>query len=218
VFLKCWKRILIAYHRITTTHSRVYDSYHSLRCRTQVRAALSFLAFWLQDYIEKRTNDTDYENNSTNREDEKKKEEETITTSGLYVSLRDRVHKNEHNIFYCSLQALLYTLCFKTKSILNEPDGIEFLQDLNLTAILSCSLNPLSRCLRDVALEFQSLAVHVGWSSTLVEFLKHVVLTTELKNEEEKDEEKKSIAFDEFFPFDPYLLPKSGEMYVRLSL
>ena len=51
-----------------------------------------------------------------------------------------------------------------------------------------------------------------------MEFLKHVVLTTELKNEEEKDEEKKSIAFDEFFPFDPYLLPKSGEMYVRLSL
>ena len=181
-----------------------------------VRAALSFLAFWLRDYIEKRTNDTDYENNST----DEKKEEESITTSGLYVTRRDHVQKNEHNIFYCSLQALLYTLCFKTKSILSEPDGIAFLQDLNLTAILSCSLNPLSRCLRDVALEFQSLAVHVGWSSTLVEFLKHVVLTTESKNEEdeEKDEEKKSIAFDEFFPFDPYLLPKSGEMYVTQGI
>ena len=53
-----------------------------------------------------------------------------------------------------------------------------------------------------------------------MEFLKHVVLTTESKNEEdeEKDEEKKSIAFDEFFPFDPYLLPKSGEMYVTQGI
>jgi hypothetical protein len=34
----------------------------------------------------------------------------------------------------------------------------------------------------------------------------------------DEEEKKKNIAFDKFFPFDPYLLPKSGEMYVHQGI
>ena len=181
--------------------------------------------------IDTELNDDDYD--TINSTEEKKKEDKIMTRSGLYVTRRDRVHTNRHNTFYCAVQALLYTLCFKTKAILSESDGISFLQELNLSTLLSSSLNPLSRCLPDVVLEFQSLAIHVGWSTSLVEVLKRTVLpsnsattTTKSKRKEKKEEEedahdqeeektKKSIAFDTFFPFDPYLLPKSGQTYIH---
>ncbi|KAH9302628.1 hypothetical protein KI387_014211, partial [Taxus chinensis] len=114
-----------------------------------------------------------------------------------------------HGVFYSACQAIMYVLCFRLKSLIDDPKQRLLIEALPLKEILEHKLNPLKVCLPSVVEEFlrQVKAVH------LFDVSQFITANNMLETNESK-------AFggverlDMFFPFDPYLL-KESDRFVR---
>jgi RNA polymerase I-specific transcription initiation factor RRN3 len=134
-------------------------------------------------------------------------------------------------IFYATVQAVAYIICFKGERILGNADGLEFLQQWNWdTLIFSNDLDPLRYCLYTIRIEFIKVIKRMDLIPKL-SVKPNKYLTGSLGDYESGDEDTMCGAsgaggatssdnpLDSFFPFDPYLLRRSSRyinnIYVR---
>ncbi|KAI5067231.1 hypothetical protein GOP47_0017759 [Adiantum capillus-veneris] len=114
-----------------------------------------------------------------------------------------------HGVLYSACQAVMYVLCFRMKTLLDDLDAREMLYKLPLDDLLRHSLNPLKLCLRSVVDEFlkQATAAHL--------------VNANLSSEVNRNIDALELntfgginRLDMFFPFDPYLLRQS-DRFIR---
>ena len=116
---------------------------------------------------------------------------------------------SKHGPFYSTCQALFYVFVYHYKYLLEAPDGIEFIKSLNFIRIVTSKLNPLKYCVNTVVNMFARITrmYEIVFCYSVIERNNRNVL--------------KELAFGTnvtlnqiqmFFPFDPYMLPKSGKL------
>uniref|UniRef100_A0A1A8BUZ5 RRN3 RNA polymerase I transcription factor homolog n=1 Tax=Nothobranchius kadleci TaxID=1051664 RepID=A0A1A8BUZ5_NOTKA len=121
-----------------------------------------------------------------------------------------------HGPFYAACQAVFYTLIFRHRAILeaNMKKGLEYLQGLNLERVVMCQLNPLKVCLPSVTTMFAAFTrkYQVVFCYTIIERNNRQVLPV-VRSSAGGDGVSTNInPLDSFFPFDPYLLKRSGQL------
>ncbi|XP_029722656.2 RNA polymerase I-specific transcription initiation factor RRN3 [Aedes albopictus] len=130
-----------------------------------------------------------------------------------YIQRMDSMHYNQslkaHMVFYSVCQAIFYVVAFRSKQLTSSAKNLTFLQTLQLSSIVTCHLNPLRVCLPAVATAFAGVtrAHQLAYCHTILERNARRKLATVYKNESQTPEE----CLDTFFPFDPYMLKKSGK-------
>lgn len=114
-----------------------------------------------------------------------------------------------HLVFYAVCQAIFYVVAFRSKQLTSNPKNLAFMQTLQLSSIVTCHLNPLRVCLPAVATAFAGVtrAHQLAYCHTILERNARRKLAIVYKNGAQTPEE----CLDTFFPFDPYLLKKSGK-------
>ncbi|XP_058451727.1 RNA polymerase I-specific transcription initiation factor RRN3 [Malaya genurostris] len=114
-----------------------------------------------------------------------------------------------HMVFYSVCQAIFYVVAFRSKHLTASSKNLVFLQSLQLSSIVTSHLNPLRVCLPPVATAFAGVtrAHQLAYCHTILERNARRKLATVYKNEAQTPEE----CLDTFFPFDPYMLKKSGQ-------
>lgn len=130
-----------------------------------------------------------------------------------YIQRTDSMQYNQslraHMVFYSVCQAIFYIVAFRSKQLTSSAKNLTFLQTLQLFTITTCQLNPLRVCLPAVATAFAGVtrAHQLAYCHTILERNARRKLATVYKNESQTPEE----CLDTFFPFDPYMLKKSGK-------
>ncbi|KAL5556349.1 hypothetical protein UlMin_038585 [Ulmus minor] len=118
------------------------------------------------------------------------------------------INPEAHRIFYSCCQAIMYVLCFRMRSMMEDFRFKSQLKD-KLNIILSHNLSPLKVCLPSIVMEFLRQAKAACLFTTDEKF-----------NFDDYLESENSRAFggverlDMFFPFDPCLLRKS-DSFIR---
>lgn len=127
----------------------------------------------------------------------------------LTGSSKNLPDSNYHGTFYAISQVVFYVIAFRHKEIVELKDGLSFLQSLNLERLVTCSLNPLKVCLPSVVTNFASVArnYQIAYCYTVIE--KNNRMRLPIASETGAVYSSFST-LDTFFPFDPYLLKKSG--------
>ncbi|XP_066907674.1 RNA polymerase I-specific transcription initiation factor RRN3 [Halyomorpha halys] len=115
-----------------------------------------------------------------------------------------------HSVFYTTCQALFYIIAFRHKDLV-ENKGLLHLQNLGLSKIVTCRLNPLRYCLPVVVSNFASIArsYQLAYCYTIIERNSRNVLPVEYRDTTGCISPFSPVHFDSFFPFDPYHLKKS---------
>ncbi|CAB4288004.1 unnamed protein product [Prunus armeniaca] len=127
-----------------------------------------------------------------------------------YVEMQDdEINPEAHRIFYSGCQAIMYLLCFRMRSVMDDPQLKPWLVRLPLESILNNKLSPLKVCLPSIVLEFLLQAKAARLFMTSEKFNFDDYLESELSREFGGRER-----LDMFFPFDPCLLKKS-DSYIR---
>ncbi|XP_021804526.1 RNA polymerase I-specific transcription initiation factor RRN3-like isoform X2 [Prunus avium] len=127
-----------------------------------------------------------------------------------YVKMQDNViNPKAHRLFYSGCQAIMYVLCFRMRSMMDDPQLKPWLVRLPLESILNNKLSPLKVCLSSIVLEFLRQAKAARLFMTSEKFIFDDYLESELSREFGGTER-----LDMFFPFDPCLLEKS-DSYIR---
>uniref|UniRef100_A0A8C5GV80 RRN3 homolog, RNA polymerase I transcription factor n=1 Tax=Gouania willdenowi TaxID=441366 RepID=A0A8C5GV80_GOUWI len=121
-----------------------------------------------------------------------------------------------HGPFYAACQAAFYTLVFRHRALL-EADmrkGLEFLQGLNLERVVMCQLNPLKVCLPAVTNLFAAVTrkYQVAFCYTIIERNNRHMLPVVRSSTGGDRVSANTNPLDSFFPFDPYLLKRSGQL------
>lgn len=130
-----------------------------------------------------------------------------------YIQRTDSMQYNQslkaHMVFYSVCQAIFYVVAFRSRQLTSSAKNLTFLQSLQLSSIVTCHLNPLRVCLPAVATAFAGVtrAHQLAYCHTILERNARRKLATVYKNESQTPEE----CLDTFFPFDPYMLKKSGK-------
>lgn len=121
-----------------------------------------------------------------------------------------------HGPFYTACQAVFYTLIFRHGGILggNMKKGLEYLQSLNLERVVMCQLNPLKVCLPSVTNMFAAITrkYQVVFCYTIIEKNNRHVLPVVRSSGGGDCVTTNTNPLDSFFPFDPYLLKRSGQL------
>uniref|UniRef100_A0A3P9MF05 RRN3 homolog, RNA polymerase I transcription factor n=1 Tax=Oryzias latipes TaxID=8090 RepID=A0A3P9MF05_ORYLA len=121
-----------------------------------------------------------------------------------------------HGPFYASCQALFYTLVFRHRAILEAgmKKGLEYLQSMNLERVVMSQLNPLKVCLPSVAVMFAAVTrkYQVVFCYTILERNSRHALPVVHGSSGRDHVSTNTNPLDSFFPFDPYLLRRSGLM------
>lgn len=121
-----------------------------------------------------------------------------------------------HGPFYSACQAVFYTLIFRHQAILegNMKKGLEYLQSLNLERMVMCPLNPLKVCLPTVAHMFATTMrrYQVVFCFSVMERNARNLLPVVRSSIGGDRVAANTNPLDCFFPFDPYLLKRSGQM------
>lgn len=116
-----------------------------------------------------------------------------------------------HSIFHAACQAIFYIIAFRHRDLdlMNSPQNVKFLMELNLLRIVKHPLNPLFYCLPAIVTIFDSVMsrhqiiyCHTYIYRNASQKLATVYMTNENHNPED--------IIESGFPFDPYLLKKSG--------
>ncbi|XP_071813311.1 RNA polymerase I-specific transcription initiation factor RRN3-like [Apostichopus japonicus] len=120
---------------------------------------------------------------------------------------------NIHRPFYTLCQAMFYVIVYHYKDLLGSEKGNKFVMSLNLDRIISCKLNPLSYCLPSIVNIFATITrkYQVVFCYTIIERNARVCNVAQYQSSGFKKLIDLNNPLDTFFPFDPYLLPKSGE-------
>ncbi|KAJ0962589.1 hypothetical protein J5N97_027711 [Dioscorea zingiberensis] len=119
------------------------------------------------------------------------------------------INPKVHRIFYSGCQAVMYTLCFHMRSIVDDPQLKSELLRMPMEPVLHHALSPLKVCLPSIVHEFLRQAKAANLYKKSVSFFSENLLESEF-----------SEAFggverlDIFFPFDPYLL-KDSDSFIR---
>ncbi|KAM7372520.1 hypothetical protein PAMP_009682 [Pampus punctatissimus] len=121
-----------------------------------------------------------------------------------------------HGPFYTACQAVFYTLIFRHGAILggNMKKGLEYLQSLNLERVVMCQLNPLKVCLPTVTSMFAAITrkYQVVFCYTIIERNNRHILPVVRSSAGGDCVTTNTNPLDSFFPFDPYLLKRSGQL------
>lgn len=114
-----------------------------------------------------------------------------------------------HYVFYAVCEAIFYVVAFRSRDLTNSNENLNFLQSLQLSTLVTCHLNPLRVCLPAVATAFAGVtrSHQLAYCHTILERNARRKLATVYQNEVMMPEE----TLDTTFPFDPYLLKKSGK-------
>ncbi|KAK9513068.1 hypothetical protein O3M35_001342 [Rhynocoris fuscipes] len=117
-----------------------------------------------------------------------------------------------HLVFYTTCQAMFYVIAFRYKELV-EGKGLVLLQGLNLSKIVTCRLNPLRACVPVVATHFASVArkFQLAYCYTIMEHNARSTLPQVPADTNGTSSIALQTQLDAFFPFDPYLLPRSYE-------
>lgn len=124
-------------------------------------------------------------------------------------SQKGETNPKTHRVFYSGIQAIMYILCFRMRSVLGVPSNEKKLSLLPIRAILKHSLNPLKVCLPSIVHEFLQQAKAAQLFSVSEDFPLFGVPESEISGEFGGLER-----LDMFFPFDPYLLQNS-DRFIR---
>lgn len=116
-----------------------------------------------------------------------------------------------HAVFHATCQAIFYIIAFRHRDLdlVNSRQNVEFLLSLNLQPIVKHPLNPLFYCLPAIATIFDNvMAKHqiIYCQTILFKNASRKLATVYMTNENHNPEE----IIESVFPFDPYLLKKSG--------
>lgn len=121
-----------------------------------------------------------------------------------------------HGPFYTACQAVFYTLVFRHRAILeaNMKKGLEYLQSLNLERVVMSQLNPLKVCLPSVTSMFAAITrkYQVVFCYTVIERNNRIALPVVRSSAGGDSVTTNTNPLDSFFPFDPYLLKRSGKL------
>lgn len=121
-----------------------------------------------------------------------------------------------HGPFYTACQAVFYTLVFRHRAMLegNMKKGLEYLQSLNLERVVYCQLNPLKVCLPAVTSMFAAITrkYQVVLCYTIIERNNRQLLPVVRSSAGGDCVTTNTNPLDSFFPFDPYLLKRSGQL------
>ncbi|XP_061079937.1 RNA polymerase I-specific transcription initiation factor RRN3 isoform X1 [Conger conger] len=120
-----------------------------------------------------------------------------------------------HGPFYTACQTVFYTLIFRHRAILEGSmrQGLAYLQSLNLERIVMCRLNPLKVCLPAVTNMFAAITrkYQLVFCYTIIERNNRLMLPTVRSSQGGSSTPTNTNPLDSFFPFDPYLLKRSGK-------
>ncbi|KAH7943970.1 hypothetical protein HPB52_013901 [Rhipicephalus sanguineus] len=113
-----------------------------------------------------------------------------------------------HGTFYAVCQTVFYVFAFHHKGIADGAKGLQYLRELNLEALVMCPLNPLKACLPAVVKQFASIARHyqLVYCYSVIERNQRLALPTAGGDTPYGD-----VVLDAFFPFDPYVLKRTGK-------
>lgn len=121
-----------------------------------------------------------------------------------------------HGPFYTACQAVFYTLIFRHRAMLegNMKKGLVYLQSLNLERVVMCQLNPLKVCLPSVTSMFAAITrkYQVVFCYTIIEKNNRLMLPVVRSSAGGDSVATNTNPLDSFFPFDPYLLKRSGQL------
>ncbi|KAM3863545.1 RNA polymerase I-specific transcription initiation factor RRN3 [Diretmus argenteus] len=121
-----------------------------------------------------------------------------------------------HGPFYAVCQAVFYTLIFRHRAILesNMKKGLAYLQNLNLERVVMCQLNPLKVCLPSVTSMFAAFTrkYQIAFCYTVIQKNNRQVLPVVRSSVGGDCVTTDNNPLDSFFPFDPFLLQRSGQM------
>ncbi|KAK2185321.1 hypothetical protein NP493_240g02006 [Ridgeia piscesae] len=121
---------------------------------------------------------------------------------------------SHHATFYSVCQAIFYIITFRHKELLGTKEGFKHCQRLNLQTIVTARLNPLRMCLPIIAKTFASITrMHqLAFCDTILERNKRTMFPTSTDGAGVSA----NNPLDAFFPFDPFLLNRSGSYVVPL--
>lgn len=116
-----------------------------------------------------------------------------------------------HAVFHATCQAIFYIIAFRHRdlNLVNSRKNIQFLLQLNMQPIVKHPLNPLFYCHPAIATIFDSvMSKHqiIYCSTILFKNASRKLATVYMTNENHNPED----IIESVFPFDPYLLKKSG--------
>ncbi|XP_063700799.1 RNA polymerase I-specific transcription initiation factor RRN3 [Culicoides brevitarsis] len=128
-----------------------------------------------------------------------------------YIQRSDSVSNNSlkaHTVFYSICQAIFYIIAFRSRELTADKKGLIYLQSLQLSSLVTSHLNPLRVCLPAIATTFAGVtrAHQLAYCHTVLERNARRKLATVYSNDAQTPDE----CLETFFPFDPYLLKKSG--------
>lgn len=130
------------------------------------------------------------------------------------LSSKVKVDLDIHRPFYTLCQAMFYVIVYHYKDLLGSDQGNKFVMNLNLDRIISCRLNPLGYCLPSIVNIFATITrkYQVVFCYTIIERNARVgnIMRYHSSSGHQKHFDVNN-PLDTFFPFDPYVLPKSGE-------
>ncbi|XP_022207569.1 RNA polymerase I-specific transcription initiation factor RRN3 [Nilaparvata lugens] len=133
-----------------------------------------------------------------------------------YISAEDSQEncnqsKRVHCVFYSICQALFYVIAFRHRDFAQTKKDLMFLQGLNLSKIATCKLNPLRVCLPQVVSNFASITrtYQLAYCYSIIEHNSRNSIPVVERDEAGLTTQLDEVYLDMFFPFDPYLLPRS---------
>lgn len=138
-----------------------------------------------------------------------------------YIQRSDAVGSSSslkaHLVFYSVCQAIFYVIAFRSRELTADRNSLLHLETLQLQALVTSHLNPLRVCLPAVATTFAGVtrAHQLAYCHSVLERnARRKLATIYSGNESQLPDE----SLDTFFPFDPFLLKKSGKYINTLYL
>jgi len=125
------------------------------------------------------------------------------------------VNIQAHFPFYSVCQAIFYVFAFRNKELIGSRKCVAYTRTLNLGRLVTCDLNPLKACVEMVAENFVNAAHfhQISYCRTVLERNERATIPTLLAESlDDLGEEAAAIAMNSmecFFPYDPFLLPRS---------
>ena len=128
-----------------------------------------------------------------------------------YLKLQDgsniQADYHKHGAFYSLSQTFFYVFVYHHKAFVESEKGLNYLKSLDLPRIVLSKLNPLRFCLKTIVDMFARL--------TRMYELVFCYSTIEKNNRQKifsqfDQNDSKLKVMEHFFPFDPYILPRSS--------
>ncbi|XP_053625553.1 RNA polymerase I-specific transcription initiation factor RRN3 isoform X2 [Plodia interpunctella] len=113
-----------------------------------------------------------------------------------------------HGAFHFICHAIFYLVAFKNHHLFMSKESLLFVESLNLPRLVTCALNPLKTCPPQVVHAFSSVtrSHQVVYCQSIIEKNTRQTLSTV------------RLQYDEWFPYDPYTLPRSGKIIWPLCI